>query len=79
MVALCSPTRASLLSGRNHHAPKEWIEKYKGQFDDGWDKLREGTLARQEAMGIIPKTLNWRPSQATQKTGKLPMHGVSIL
>lgn len=38
-----------------HHAPKEWIEKYKGQFDDGWDALREKTLARQKEMGIVPK------------------------
>jgi len=28
-----------------HHAPKEWIAKYKGKFDQGWDKLREETLA----------------------------------
>lgn len=38
-----------------HHAPKEWIEKYKGQFDDGWDQLREETLARQKALGVIPE------------------------
>ena len=37
-----------------HHAPKEWIEKYKGQFASGWDKLREETFARQKQMGIIP-------------------------
>jgi arylsulfatase A-like enzyme len=37
-----------------HHAPKEWIEKYKGQFAGGWDKLREETFARQKKMGIIP-------------------------
>src|SRR5262249_47586422 len=30
-----------------HHAPKDWIAKYKGQFDQGWDKVREETLARQ--------------------------------
>ena len=38
-----------------HHAPKEWIEKYKGKFDSGWDQLREETLARQKAMGVIPE------------------------
>ncbi len=38
-----------------HHAPKEWIEKFKGQFDQGWDKLREETFARQKKLGIIPK------------------------
>ncbi|MEM9799644.1 MAG: arylsulfatase [Planctomycetota bacterium] len=37
-----------------HHAPKEWIEKYRGQFDAGWDVLREQTHARQKQMGIIP-------------------------
>ena len=37
-----------------HHAPKEWIEKYKGKFDQGWQKLREETLARQKAAGIVP-------------------------
>ena len=29
-----------------HHAPKEWIDKFKGQFDKGWDRVREETLAR---------------------------------
>ena len=37
-----------------HHAPKDWIAKFKGQFDQGWDKVREETLVRQKAMGIIP-------------------------
>ena len=37
-----------------HHAPKDWIAKFKGQFDQGWDKLREETLARQIAMGVVP-------------------------
>jgi arylsulfatase A-like enzyme len=37
-----------------HHVPKEWIAKYKGKFDQGWDKLREETLARQIAMGVVP-------------------------
>jgi arylsulfatase A-like enzyme len=37
-----------------HHVPKEWIAKYKGQFDDGWDKYREKTLARQIKLGIVP-------------------------
>ncbi len=34
--------------------PKEWADKYKGQFDQGWDKLREETLARQKALGVVP-------------------------
>ena len=37
-----------------HHAPREWIAKFKGRFDQGWDKLREETFARQKALGIIP-------------------------
>ncbi|GAA5495749.1 hypothetical protein Rhal01_01928 [Rubritalea halochordaticola] len=38
-----------------HHAPKEWIEKFKGKFDHGWDKQREITYAKQKEMGIIPE------------------------
>ena len=34
--------------------PKEWIAKYKGKFDQGWDKLREETLARQKKLGVVP-------------------------
>ena len=37
-----------------HHAPKEWIEKFKGQFDMGYEALREQTLARQKKMGLVP-------------------------
>jgi arylsulfatase A-like enzyme len=37
-----------------HHAPKEWIAKFKGKFDQGWDKVREETLARQIAQGVVP-------------------------
>ncbi len=37
-----------------HHVPKEWIAKWKGKFDQGWDKVREDTLARQIQMGIVP-------------------------
>lgn len=37
-----------------HHAPKEWIAKFKGKFDQGWDKVREETLARQIAAGVVP-------------------------
>ncbi|HZW89476.1 MAG TPA: arylsulfatase, partial [Myxococcaceae bacterium] len=48
-----------------HHAPKEWIAQYKGQFDQGWDKVREETLARQIKMGIVPANtqLTKRPEQ----------------
>ena len=37
-----------------HHVPKEWVDKYKGQFDAGWDALREETFARQKELGVIP-------------------------
>jgi arylsulfatase A-like enzyme len=37
-----------------HHVPPEWIAKWKGKFDGGWDKLREETLARQIKMGVVP-------------------------
>jgi arylsulfatase A-like enzyme len=37
-----------------HHAPKEWIDKFKGQYDGGWDKYREETFARQKKLGMIP-------------------------
>lgn len=38
-----------------HQAPKEWIDKFKGKFSMGWDKLRQDTFERQKAAGIIPK------------------------
>ena len=38
-----------------HHVPKEWADKYKGEFDHGWDRLREETFARQKELGVIPK------------------------
>jgi arylsulfatase len=41
-----------------HHAPKEWIAKFKGQFDQGWDKVREETFARQKQLGIIRPVRN---------------------
>ena len=44
-----------------HHAPKEWIEKYKGKFDMGWDKLREQTLAKQIELGIVPQGTKLAP------------------
>ncbi len=38
-----------------HHVPKEWADKYKGKFDDGWDAFREKVFARQKQLGIIPQ------------------------
>ena len=48
-----------------HHVPKEWIDKYKGKFDAGWDKLREETFARQKKLGVIPAdaVLTKRPDE----------------
>jgi arylsulfatase len=37
-----------------HHVAKEWADKYKGKFDDGWDALRQATFERQKKLGIIP-------------------------
>ena len=37
-----------------HHVPKSWADKYAGKFDQGWDKLREETFARQKQFGVIP-------------------------
>ncbi len=37
-----------------HHVPKEWADKYKGQFDEGWDVYRVKTLERQKNLGIVP-------------------------
>ncbi len=38
-----------------HHVPKEWADKYKGKFDDGWEAYREKVLANQKKLGIVPK------------------------
>jgi arylsulfatase len=44
-----------------HHVPKEWADKYKGKFDQGWDKLREETFARQLELGVIPRDCKLTP------------------
>jgi arylsulfatase len=44
-----------------HHAPKEYIDKYKGKFDQGWDKVRQETLERQKKLGIIPQNTQLAP------------------
>ncbi|MCE5290020.1 MAG: arylsulfatase [Nocardiaceae bacterium] len=38
-----------------HQVPKEWADKYKGEFDKGWDKVREETIARQKDLGVVPQ------------------------
>ncbi|MGZ6662235.1 MAG: arylsulfatase [Solirubrobacteraceae bacterium] len=44
-----------------HHVSEEWAAKYKGKFDQGWDKLREETFARQKALGVIPADAELTP------------------
>jgi arylsulfatase A-like enzyme len=50
-----------------HHVPKEWADKYKGKFDQGWDKLREETLARQKKLGVIPES-----AELTERPAEIP-------
>jgi arylsulfatase len=38
-----------------HHVPKEWADKYQGEFDDGWDAYREKVFAKQKELGIAPQ------------------------
>ena len=47
-----------------HQVPKDWIAKYKGQFDEGWDKLREETFERQKKLGVIPANAELTPRPA---------------
>ena len=44
-----------------HHVPKDWIDKYKGQFSHGWDKQREITFAKQKELGVIPPDAELTP------------------
>jgi len=44
-----------------HHVSQEWSDKYKGKFDQGWDKLREETFARQKTLGVIPPNAQLTP------------------
>lgn len=50
-----------------HHVPKEWRDKFKGKFDQGWDKLREETLARQIELGVVPPGTKLAPKPADIK------------
>jgi arylsulfatase len=47
-----------------HHVPKEWADRYAGQFDDGWDVQRERTFARQQELGVIPSDAELTPRHA---------------
>ena len=57
-----------------HHVPKEWADKYKGKFDQGWDKLREETFARQKQLGVIPQDceLTARPKEIPSWDSQTP-------
>ncbi len=48
-----------------HHVPLEWADRYAGQFDEGWDALREETVVRQRELGVIPADaeLTARPAE----------------
>ena len=50
-----------------HHVPEEWSDKYKGAFDDGWDKLRERVFARQKKLGVIPED-----AELTERPDEIP-------
>jgi arylsulfatase A-like enzyme len=44
-----------------HHVAKQWADKYKGKFDDGWDAMRERIFARQKKIGYIPADTKLTP------------------
>ena len=50
-----------------HHVPQDWIAKWKGKFDGGWDKMREETLARQITLGVVPAGTKLAPKPAAIK------------
>ena len=50
-----------------HHVPKEWADRYKGQFDTGWDQARVDTLARQKQLGVVPVETKLAPRPADLK------------
>ena len=50
-----------------HQAPRDWIEKFKGKFDMGWDAYREQTLLRQKKLGVVPKD-----TELTERSKGLP-------
>ena len=47
-----------------HHVPQQWIDQYKGHFDQGWDKVREEIFARQKRLGVIPAAADLTPRPA---------------
>lgn len=62
------PFFAYLALGACHaplHAPKEFIDKYRGRFAQGWDKVREEVLERQKALGILPASAKLTPRDSS--------------
>ena len=58
-----------------HHVAKAWADKYKGKFDQGWDRLREETFARQKALGVIPADAELTPrNEAFPAWDDVPEH-----
>ena len=57
-----------------HHVPKEYIDRYKGMFNEGWDKQREEIFARQKQMGVIPQNaeLTKRPKEIPSWDSQTP-------
>jgi len=57
-----------------HQAPPEWLRKFRGQFDQGWDVVREQTLARQKQLGLVPAdtSLAARPADVPAWTSLTP-------
>lgn len=56
-----------------HHVPKQWADKYKGKFDDGWDAYREKVFANQKKLGIMPESAKLsRHDPDVQDWSKLP-------
>ncbi|HEX7268022.1 MAG TPA: arylsulfatase [Streptosporangiaceae bacterium] len=50
-----------------HHVPKQWSDRYRGRFDQGWDRLREEIFARQQELGVIPPD-----AELTARPGEIP-------
>ena len=62
------PWLTYLALGAGHwpvHVPQQWIAKYKGRYDAGWDAVREQRLARQKAMGLLPADTPLAPANPT--------------
>ena len=62
-----------------HHVSKEWSDKYKGQFDKGWDAVREETVKKQKELGVIPASTKLAPKpKDISDWGKLPKNNQKL-